>query len=206
MFAFLRMPTAINKHLMRFRYFVVLYDVSCLLSDFVIPYVKNLDKEVKHPESPKHGKLSGLPIRILVTPTSRSQCAKRLIDLGYVTDEGVADAMVEKLFNNSIFYHGKIDDTPITAKMMRDIEKSEPNGKIEDSLHICTANAYGVPIITGEKQLAQWRRNCKHSVIRNVDFWIFVDDCRKMNDRDKVLSRMEIQKYFDRKFPSPKKQ
>lgn len=154
--------------------FIILFDVSSLLSSFVIPYAQNLDTHSpndKNAFSPKHAKLEKFPIKILVTPTIIGMSATKLSEK-FIHSNGVAQTVVERLCkHNSFILKSSIDDD-IDSTMIDDFEKSD--GSREDCIHICTANYYKTPIITDEvKRLDMWKKHCKHPVINNKDFLEF---------------------------------
>ncbi len=170
--------------------YLFLFDVSCLLSDFAIPFVKNMDDSRRMRKEPdKVSKLNGIPIKLLVTPTIGGICAKKLHQRKIVQSYGVADMLIEKMLEFPLFHVKPIRDTSVDSKMISDFE--EHDHKYEDTIHISTANSYKIPIVTSEqRKIDVWKDHCECPVIYHVDFWKFVDECRK-----KCLSKKKVERF-----------
>ncbi len=168
--------------------FVILFDVSSILSNFAIPYVKNLfeyNPKNNNVLSPKHGKLAMFPIKILITPTIIGLCASKLNEKKFVKSIGMGHLAIESLcekscFENNPFILRKSVDSNINGFIIDDFNRED--GSREDSIHICTANYYGTPIVTNEsKKIDLWRERCKYPVLINKQFWEFIHNLKKGN-------------------------
>lgn len=181
----------LSSYLIRQLNFIVLYDMSCFYSNFVLPYIMNLDRGEDR-MSPKHDKIAPLRAKIAITQFCKGQCIRKLVENRDVKNIALAEIFTEKVLSDKkVFHMIGGNDSLITPQMIKDFHDSDK--KYEDSFYISTANYYEIPIVTSEKRkLPIWKKHCRVPVVSPEKYWTFIKNCAS------DLSVNSLQKKFAR--------